>query len=129
MDEEKLYRERRKAIRKRLEKLGFQPECHICGETNVFAFDLDHIRGREFGDELWPLCRTHHAIISSLQHLESHELAEVVAKMRQQDPLVRILAKQLQRARYFEMMARTDRADANDLIKWIESQSPPDTEG
>jgi hypothetical protein len=129
MNEEKRYRERRRAKRKRLETLGLEPVCIICGEDDPFAFELDHIRGREFGDELWPLCMTHHAIVSSLQHLERHELGEAVARTRQPDPLARVAARLNQRARYFDLMAQADRADAGELIKLIESLSRSDIEG
>jgi len=128
MNEEKRYRERRRAKRKRLETLGLEPVCIICGEDDPFAFELDHIRGREFGDELWPLCMTHHAIVSSLQHLERHELADAVAGMRQADPLACIAARLNHRARYFDLMAQADRADASELIKLIESSNPSDNE-
>jgi hypothetical protein len=54
--------------RKKQRRLGTDKLiCPVCGETHPAAFDGDHVAGRKFHDQTWPLCKTHHAIRTDWQ--------------------------------------------------------------
>ena len=84
---ERRERAREKRLRKHYERLGFpNPKCFFCGENDVRCLHLDHIAGREFSDDLWPICANHHAIRTDLQKDHPSKLAgpkdilEVIAR-------------------------------------------------
>jgi hypothetical protein len=61
-----IARERRR--RAYFRKRGFpDPKCAICGNTDVLWLEEDHLAGRNFGDETWLVCITHHLWRTDLQ--------------------------------------------------------------
>lgn len=67
-DHERRELARDKRRRKHLERLGFSnPSCFLCGEDDVRCLHLDHIEGREFTENQWPICANDHARRTDLQ--------------------------------------------------------------
>jgi len=51
-----------------LERLGTNtPRCVVCGFDNPLALELHHIAGRAYDDELVPVCRNCHRVLSDAQ--------------------------------------------------------------
>jgi hypothetical protein len=66
MNDHDLKRERRK--QKALERLGTNtPQCPFCGIDEPLVFELHHVSGRAFGDDMIPVCRNCHRILSDWQ--------------------------------------------------------------
>jgi hypothetical protein len=66
---------REKRLRLKFEKLGFpNPRCVICGEDNILCLELHHIAGRGHNDDVWPVCRNCHAVLTD--HQKDHPRKE-----------------------------------------------------
>jgi hypothetical protein len=66
MNDHERNRERRK--QRALERLGTNtPRCVVCGFDNPLALELHHIAGRAYDDELIPVCRNCHRVLSDAQ--------------------------------------------------------------
>lgn len=66
MNDHELKRERRK--QKALERLGTNtPRCPFCGIDEPLVFELHHVSGRAFGDEIIHICRNCHRVLSDWQ--------------------------------------------------------------
>jgi hypothetical protein len=65
-EEREIAREKRQ--RQRFEKLGFpEPRCIFCGVDDVRCLELHHIAGRGHSDDVWPVCRNCHAVLTDFQ--------------------------------------------------------------
>ena len=54
--------------RKAYERLGSDSvRCLLCGESDPTCLELHHVAGKNFDDEIIPLCQNHHAKISDAQ--------------------------------------------------------------
>ncbi len=66
MNDHELNRERRR--QRALERLGTNtPRCPLCGIDDPLALELHHIAGRDYDDELVPVCRNCHRLLSDRQ--------------------------------------------------------------
>jgi hypothetical protein len=66
MNKLELNRERRR--QRALERLGTnKPWCVVCGFDDPVALELHHIAGRPYGDQLVPVCRNCHRLLSDAQ--------------------------------------------------------------
>jgi hypothetical protein len=64
--EREISRERRR--RNHLRRLGFNdPKCGICGCTKVLCLRVDHLQGRQFGDDIWLVCANCHEERTDMQ--------------------------------------------------------------
>lgn len=69
--------EREKRRRKHLARLGFpNPSCFYCGESDPRCLQLDHVSGREFDGQVWPLCANDHARRTDFQKDHPPKLAD-----------------------------------------------------
>ena len=75
MNQLELNRERRR--QRALERLGTNnPRCPFCGIDEPLAMELHHIASRAFDDQLVPVCRNCHRVLSDWQKDHPPALAD-----------------------------------------------------